>query len=193
LGAGLIGFILERYFSKRLAQAVLVALVLTAIPFTLLNRTRSLVPWNHVADVYHPRERLYFSDQHESIADANIAAAAAVRKLGCRDVAIDSYIESAVGNTPVSFYVYPMLALLHVDGETRTASYSGVNNRSSNYGGLESHRSPCAVICLDCARVPAKWSEYGGLGGKPLVFDYIVVFTTANAASDLTTRTRSGD
>lgn len=189
LGAGLVGVVLERYFNKRITHAFLILLVLAGISFALLNRTRSLVPWNRVADVYHPRDRLYFSDQHESIADANIAAAAAVKTLACQDVAIDSYVESAVGNTPVSFYVYPMLALLHVDGETRRAWYSGVNNRSSHYGDWESHRSPCAVICLGCARVSAKWAEYSSLGGKPLVFDYIVVFTTRNTTSDAVSHT----
>jgi hypothetical protein len=126
---------------------------------------------------------LYFSDQHEAIAPTNIAAAAAVRKLDCKEVAFDSYVESPVGDTPVSFYVYPMLALLHVDGDTRRAWYSGVNNRSIHYGDWENHRAPCAVICMDCARVPAKWAEYENMGRKPLVFDYIVVFAAQNETS----------
>lgn len=187
LGAGLIGFILERYFNQKLAQSILLILVLCAFPFALLNRTRSLVRWDKVSDVYHPREFLYFSDQHEANAETYVAAVAAVHKLNCKDVAIDSYIESqsAVGNTPISFYVYPMLALLHVDGDRQRVWYSGVDNQSRHYGDWKSHQTPCAVICLDCARVPAKWAEYKGMGGQPEVFDYIVVFNNGNQISDL--------
>ena len=169
LGAALIAFVLEQYFNKGLAQSLLLALILCGLPFALLNRTRSLIPWSRVADIYHPREFLYFSDLHEAIAGANIAAVAAVHRLDCKDIAIDSYIESAVGNTPISFYVYPVLALLRVDDDTQRVWYSGVNNRSSHYGGSESHRAPCAVICLDCARVPAKWAEYKDMDGQPQV------------------------
>jgi hypothetical protein len=54
-----------------------------------------------------------------------------------------------------------------------------VTNSTSRYSEQERHPMPCAVICLDCASVPAKWDEYRIVGGRASVFDYIVVFSAA--------------
>jgi hypothetical protein len=180
LGAALSGFVLERYFSRRLGNVVGILLLAYAVPFAIANHTRSLIPWSRVDDVYHPRSLLYFNDQHENVAQANIAAAEAVNGLDCGSVGIDSYLkDSAVKHSPKSLFVYPVLAMIHADGRTRSVWYMGVNNLTTRYANQSPHPAPCAVICLECARVPAKWAEYRNVGGRASVFDHIVVFSSS--------------
>jgi hypothetical protein len=89
-GAALAGVVLERAMPQRLASVIAAILVFYALPYAFLNRTRSLVRWAPVYDIYHSRDLLYFADTHEKYAAANIAAAE-INQLGCNAVAIDSY------------------------------------------------------------------------------------------------------
>jgi hypothetical protein len=180
LGAALTGSILEQRFARKVGTTIGFLLLVSALPFALLNHHRSLVRWSHGNDVYHPRSVLYFNDLHETLAPTYIAVADAVNKLNCGSIAFDSYINrSDLGEDPRSFFVYPLMELTHADGLTRSVWYSGVNNLTSRYSERDRHPAPCAVICLDCARVPAKWDEYRSVGGRASVFDYIVVFSAA--------------
>jgi len=184
LGAALAGLVFEKLLSQKWAAAAAAVLVLYAFPFALVNRTRSLVRWTPVADVYHPRDFLYFSDMHEKYAAANIAAAKEVNQLGCNAVAIDSYTTIPAGqivNSPVSFFVYPLLAMIDGNGSTRSVWYSGVVNWSSRYAGTQSHTAACAVVCFDCANVREKWDQYRAVGGRATIHDYIVVFSAKGA------------
>ena len=179
VGAVLIGILLDRYLSRKAATAVAVLLVLCAVPFAVANRTRSLVPWSRVENLYHPRDYQYFLDSHTTTASANIAAAQFVNTLTCDSVAIDVYLDHPVLDyTPRSIYVYPLLAQIHADGRTRSVWYTDVQNDTIRYA---SARTPCAVICLECARVPKKWQQYSKIGGRASVFDYIVVFSDKGA------------
>ena len=183
LGSALIGLVLARYFSPKKGTAVGILLIAYALPFAAVNRTRSLVPWNRVQSVYHPRSVLYFSDTHQQVAATNIAAAEAVDRLGCNDIAIDSYVEepsSKLKGGVRSFFVYPLLALIHADGRTRKVWYTGVQNLSSRYTEPKNHPAPCAVICLDCTRISEKWEEYQKSGMHGSAFDYIVVFVAGD-------------
>jgi hypothetical protein len=180
LGAALTGVILEKHFSRKAGTIIGFLLLVSALPFALLNHHRSLVRWSHGNNVYHSRSVLYFNDLHETLAPTYIAVADAVNKLDCGSIAFDSYVNSSdLGEDPRSFFVYPLMALIHADGQTRSVWYSGVNNLTSRYSERERHPAPCAVICLDCASVPAKWDEYRSVGGRASVFDYIVVFSAA--------------
>jgi len=180
LGSALAGLVLERNFSRRFATTVAFVLLLWALPFAIANRTRSLVPWNRLTHVYHPRQLLYFSDQHEMGAQAYIAAADSVNHLNCRQVAIDAYIEDpAIAHSPKSLYIYPLLALIHDDGTARSVWYTGVDNLTSKYADQHTHPAPCAVICLECTSVKKKWAEYQGTGERASVFDGIVIFSPA--------------
>jgi hypothetical protein len=207
LGSALVGMALEQYLPPKVGTMAGIALVAYALPFAVANRTRSLVPWNRVEDVYQPRSVLYFSDGHEEIASANIAAANAVNRLNCDNIAIDSYVPmpaAQLPRSPESFFVYPLLAMIHADGRARTVWYTGVHNWSARYAGQEHHPAPCAVICLECANVPRKWAEYRDVGGRASVFDYIVVFSSSGqvlnsqpgmglARSDAADTVQSGD
>ncbi len=182
IGAGLVGLLLERYVPKRTATAIAALLVLFAIPFAVANRTRSLIPWSRVENIYHPRDEQYFLDSHTAIAPANIAAARFVNQLSCSRVAIDVYLDHPVLDyTPRSMFVYPLMAQIHADGRTRSVWYTGVQNDTVRYATSE---TPCAVICLECARVQRKWDEYRKIGGRASIFDYIVVFTDQGAVAN---------
>jgi hypothetical protein len=179
VGAALVGVMLDRYFPRKTATAIVALLVLLAVPFAVANRTRSLVPWSRVENLYHARAYQYFLDSHTSIAPANIAVAQFVNQLSCDRVAIDTYLEHPVlALTPRSMYLYPLLAQIHADGRTRRVWYTGVQNDTVRYASTE---TPCAVICLECSRVPQKWAEYRMIGGHASVFDYIVVFADKGA------------
>jgi hypothetical protein len=179
VGAALIGILLDRYLPRKAATAAAVLLLLCAVPFAIANRTRSLVPWSRVENLYHPRDYQYFLDSHATIASANIAAAQFVNTLSCDRVALDVYLDRPVLDyTPQSMYVYPLLAQIHADGRSRSVWYTDVQNDTIRYA---SARTPCAVICLECARVPKKWQEYSKIGGRASVFDYIVVFSDKGA------------
>jgi len=182
LGSALIGFVVERYFPRQFGPVVALVLMAYVLPFALSNRIRSLLPWSGVEAVYQGRSALYFADMHTQHAAANIAAADAVTHLDCPNVAIDSYTAmpaSSIKNSPLSFYVYPILALIQQSGRTRRVWYTGVKNWSRRYMDRDHHSEPCAVICLECANVHEKWAEYSRVGGRASLFDYIVVFTFA--------------
>lgn len=180
LGAAFCGIILERAIPRKANILVAAILLLYAAPFVFLNRTRALLPWSRVTDVYHPRQELYFTDFHEEIAKANLGAADLIERLKCNNIGVDSYVSNPqFGHSPLSLYVYPILALIH-GGTARNVWYTGVNNISTRYEANQSHPKPCAVICLECAKVPAKWREYQSVG-RASVFDYIVVFSSAEA------------
>jgi hypothetical protein len=179
VGAALVGIMLDRYLPRKTATVVAALLVLCAVPFAIANRTRSFVPWSRVENLYHPRDYQYFLDSHTAIASANISAAAFVNQLACDRVAIDVYLEhSVLDYTPRSMYVYPLFAQIHADGRTRSVWYTDVQNDTIRYANTQ---TPCAVICLECARVPKKWEEYRQIGGRASVFDYIVVFSDKGA------------
>jgi hypothetical protein len=179
VGAALVGVMLDRYLPRKAATAIAALLILFAVPFAVANRTRSLVPWSRVENLYHRRAYQYFLDSHTAIAPANIAAAEFVNQLSCDRVAIDVYLEHPVLDyTPRSMYLYPLLAQIHADGRTRSVWYTGVQNDTIRYASTQ---TPCAVICPECARVPKKWEEYRKVGGRASVFDYIVVFADEGA------------
>jgi len=183
LGAALVGLVLERYLPRKAATATVALLILFAVPFAVANRTRSLIPWSRVENLYHPRAYQYFLDLHTEIAPANIAAAEFVNRLSCDRVALDVYLESpALTHNPRSMFVYPLLAQIHADGRTRSVWYTDVPNSTIRYANTQ---TPCAVICLECAQLPKKWEEYRKIGGRASVFDYIVVFSDKGSLPNL--------
>jgi len=187
LGAAVIGLVLDRYVPRSLGTAIAIVLILYAIPFAVMNRTHSFVRWHRVDDIYHPRAELYFSDQHETIAADEAALANAMNQAGCHNVAIDSYVEDPqVKLSPPSLYVYPMLALLHADGVTRKVWYTGVENRTIRYASQSPHPAACAVVCLDCAKIAAKWTRYQSSGSRAFAFGQDVLFISEPALAKST-------
>jgi len=176
LGSAIAGLVLEKYFSRKLAAFIGVVLISAGAIFALANRTRSLLPSSHEPDVYRERSYLYFADLHEADAAAHTAAAAAINKLNCEDIGIDSVLPKGLfRDSKGSLFVYPIIALIDPGGVSRTIRYTGVHNLTRRY---ESPRQePCAVICFNCSNLPEKWDEYRTIGGRASVFDNIVVFS----------------
>src|ERR1700730_1500931 len=182
LGSALIGLALEKYFPRSFVNTIAVLLLLLGTFLALNNRSRSLIPWSRVDDVYHPRAELYFTNEHESIAPANIAAADFVNHLDCRNIGIDSYLaDPEIKDGPESLFVYPLLALIHAGDGMQKVWYTGVDNLSSRYEKQQVHPTPCAVICLDCANYSEKSTEYSSIG-RASVFGNIVIFSPAAEA-----------
>ena len=116
----------------------------------------------------------------EEQAANDIALANAVNQLPCRDLAIDAY----TGKRSVDlkgeiypFFIYPIFALTHVDGFTKTAHYVDVDNLSAKYALASTGARPCAVICLDCTKAPVKWEEYKKDWADAQVFGRDIVFS----------------
>ena len=186
LGAVVTGLVLERYAARWVATLVAILMVTYALPCAAMNRIRSFVPIKPLDDIYHARSEMYFYDQHKPFIPTSLAAADAINRLDCGHIAIDSYTpEPIIRHSPRSFYIYPLLALIHVDGQSRRVRYSSVRNLTTRYEGEQDQAPACAVICFDCANIPQKWDEYRKIGGRAAVFDYIVVFSARGSMPNL--------
>jgi hypothetical protein len=182
LGSVVIAMTLSRYFPRRVVVAIAILLVTAGVMNASMNRFRSLIPVGRWLSAYGPRPMLYFAYENEYLAPSYIAAADAINKSGCKSVGIDSYTplsDPEITRAPDSFFTYPIFALIHADGRTRTAFFSGVHNLTERYAQTQPHPPACAVVCLYCAKVPAKWQEYRSLPNHS-VFENTVVFTSAN-------------
>jgi hypothetical protein len=179
LGAAITAVALSKYVSRRWVTAIAAVLVAWGLLNASINRFRSLVPFSHWETAYKPRPIMYFSYDNEYMAPSYIAAADEVNKSQCANVGIDSYTplsDHDIRRSPDSFFTYPILALIHADGRTRAAWFSGVHNLSAKYAASQPHPAACAIVCLDCAKTPAKWREYGNFQDQA-VFQDVVVFT----------------
>jgi 4-amino-4-deoxy-L-arabinose transferase-like glycosyltransferase len=173
LGCAVIGSVLVSRLPRWTFLVAALAL-LAALPYALSNQKRPLLDIRYFPGLgdrtpnifLASRDRLYFGDHHLYLADSYLAAARAVAASGCRDVGLDAF---------VLHYEYPMLALLHAGVGGPAVRYVGVQNRTAQYARA-SAPAPCAVICLGCALVHQKWTEYAGPGIVPLQFDRNVVF-----------------
>jgi 4-amino-4-deoxy-L-arabinose transferase-like glycosyltransferase len=187
VAAPLSGTVLELYFRRNLATVVAAALLLGALPYAFANRFRSLVPISSFATVYHGRNLLYFAEEHMNISDEYISTAKEIDRLACRNVAIDAYTPRAMSeitSTLPSWFDYPLFALLGADGVHRSVWYTGVHNLSAKYERDHPHPYSCAVVCLGCAKVGAKWDKYGPLSDHSSTFGSEVVFALKPPASE---------
>ena len=73
--------------------------------------------------------------------------------------------------------------MLHANGRTRKVWYSGVHNLTKRYAESQPQPAPCAIVCLDCAKAPAKWEEYRSFPNHR-IFENAVVFTEADTNLD---------
>ncbi len=181
LGAVVMAITLQRYIPRRFVAAIAILLVTAGMINASMNRFRSLIPVGRWLSIYGPRPMLYFAYENEYLAPSYIAAADVINKSGCKSVGIDSYTpltDPEITRAPESFFTYPVLALIHADGRARTSFFSGVHNLTQRYEHTQPHPAACAVVCLYCAKVPAKWEEYGSFPNH-FVFENTVVFTLA--------------
>ena len=186
LGGVIIAMVLVRYAPRKAVTAIAILLLTWGLLNASLNRFRSLLPVGRGLSAYGPRATMYFAYHNEYLAPSYIAAAATVNKTDCANVGIDSYTplsDPEIRHDPASFFTYPILALIHADGQTRTAWFSGVHNLTARYAAQQPHPPACAIICLDCAKAPNKWQEYGSFPNH-LIFEDAIVFTTVGNLHD---------
>lgn len=154
--AAIVGVLIERTIKSRLLVNALAALlVLNALPYLLSNSIRSVLRTKSFPTLSEPRAELYFADQHTALAADYLALAATINASKCHSAAIDAYLpapDSQIVNSPPAFYVYPLLAQLRIDGRSRTVRYIDVQNPTQRFAPSKPHASPCAIVCLSCAR-----------------------------------------
>lgn len=163
LFAPIVGLAAERLLSNRWAVVLGALLLLSCAPFVYLNKIRAFIPSSRVVDIYRPRADLYFADQHMAAAAGYEEMAAKVRATGCSDIAVDSYVsipDAQIQSSPESFFVYPLFALLHVDGQKIRVRYVGVQNLSARYERPGVAVPPCVIACLDCVDHPDAIQRY---------------------------------
>ena len=149
LGLAVMAVAVERSWPRFVVPFLAFLLLASAAPFVLLNSIRPLAPWIPTSIVREPRINSYFADSHRWWIHSYISAAEFVGASSCDSIGIDSSLED---------FDYPMLMLLGAGHTTRQVRYAGVENLTAKYARPDS-KAPCAVICLRCASVPAKWAE----------------------------------
>lgn len=179
LGASIIALTAERYLAPKLIVLLSITLIAIGLLNCSLNRYRSLIPLGSWVSIYAPRSMLYFAGDNERLASSSIAIANAVNDTNCGRMAIDSYTplsDPQLTDPPDSFFTYPVMALTHVDGQKRATWFTSVHNLSARYAENRPHAPACAVVCLDCAKVPAKLEEYAWLPHHE-IFGNSILFT----------------
>ena len=155
VAAAIIGNFIGRFDKQRILIAALsMLLILNALPYLLSNSIRSMLHTKDFPTIYEPRADLYFADQHTALAPEYLALAAAINASHCRAIAIDAYLpapDSEIINSPPAFFIYPLLAQLHIDGLTRTLRYVDVQNSTRRFALTKATAPPCAIVCLSCA------------------------------------------
>jgi 4-amino-4-deoxy-L-arabinose transferase-like glycosyltransferase len=181
LAAAFIALVMVRVLSEKVIAGLSLLLAILSAPFVLMHYARPLVPKSGLKDsiLLLPRDDVYFLDGHADYAPSFIAAAKAVTEEECSSIGLDANLLR---------FDYPMIALLSKDGKPRQISYVSVDNSTANYKPIS--KSPCAVVCLECAHSIEKWQEYSDSEPKPSVFESIVVFRYPQG---LPTRTSSAN
>jgi hypothetical protein len=158
LAAPLGAWVLDRLRPSWLALAPCVFFVMgTRLPL-LDNWTRPLM---------HATDRSYFNDMVQwNNRDSYLAAAAEIRRSGCKVVGID------INENQLE---YPLQALLH----GAFFEHTGVENPSARYADPHAPR-PCAIVCLDCAGNQKRLDLYREFG-PPLEFGKFLVYRPAEA------------
>jgi hypothetical protein len=167
LGMGLVGVVLERSWNRFVLSGVACLLLVSALPFAVFNSLRPVAPWPRASIFRQSRLESYFADSHDLSMSSYVSAAKFIESGECKSIGVDSSLED---------FDYPLYPLLNVGHSDRKVRYAGVRNLTLAYARFDS-KPPCAVICLRCAKAPAKWAEYKDLGGRASVFGEIVVFS----------------
>ena len=165
IGLSIAAVVAERAFPKIVTVIAAIVLLIFAMPFALQNTIRPLAPWKVTSLLRRPRLDFYFEEWQQSLEPSYRFAVAQIKRGSCRDIGIDSAMDDVE---------YPLLAMLRQASPDIAFRFYRMQNASSRYERIKT--PPCAVICLRCAAIPAKWAEYRSIGGKVSTFDEIAVF-----------------
>jgi hypothetical protein len=154
LAAATVGIAVERIATSRwLVVGFSSLLFVAATPYLLSNSTRSVLSTRGFPTIFLPRPDLYFGDQHMWLAATDLAMADAIKAKSCDRIALDAYMpipEAELVKSPPSYYVYPLLAQLKIDGTTRSVHYIDVKNPTKRFAPVNGTAPDCAVVCLAC-------------------------------------------
>jgi hypothetical protein len=148
-----------------MTDALGTALILAAIPATLLNETRPLMNRGGLSVLTTPRERLYFSAR-PSLFDSYRRAASLITESSCHNIGID---------IPGDGYEYPWMVLLGVKPGGRQIRYVGDETIPLR------DDSVCVVICMRCR--PLRFAGYQTKFGPPRTFETVAVFGPSSPAN----------
>jgi hypothetical protein len=165
LWSSVIGVVFERQFRRVMTDALGTALILAAIPATLLNETRPLMNRGGLSVLTTPRERLYFSAR-PSLFDSYRRAASLITESSCHNIGID---------IPGDGYEYPWMVLLGVKPGGRQIRYVGDETIPLR------DDSVCVVICMRCR--PLRFAGYQTKFGPPRTFETVAVFGPSSPAN----------
>jgi hypothetical protein len=166
LGLALVGVVIERAWPRWAVTCVAFLLLVSAVPFALLNSLRPLVPLMSTSILRESRVDSYFADSHQFWIDSYTSTSQFVSAGTCDRVGMDTSLED---------FDYPLFELLGAGHRNRKVRYTNVRNLTASFVRPESG-PPCVVICLRCANAPAKWAEYQAVGGRVSVFGEVAVF-----------------
>jgi 4-amino-4-deoxy-L-arabinose transferase-like glycosyltransferase len=180
MAAVLVGCVAERLLRRPWQVLSFCALLLfIAAPYLLSNSTRSILHTKGFPTIFEPRALLYFADQHSASAPAQIAMANAIKSRSCGHIALDAYLptpEPQIGMSPHSFYIYPFLAQLHIDGRSGFVRYINVQNPTQAFAATTPTSPPCAVVCLSC-RESNGFKSDASMGETHIFGDDELIFT----------------
>ncbi len=181
MAAAIVGITAERLLTRRWLILCLSALfVAAALPYLLSNSARSILNRKDCPTIFQDRATLYFGDNHTAQAPIVLAMADAIRRSGCGRIALDAYLpvpEPHIGMSPPSFYIYPLLAQLGIDGRTHFVHYINVQNPTKDFAPRGPTPPDCAVVCLSCKLSNGRKSD-AAMGETHLFGNTELVFTS---------------
>ena len=152
LGASVLGIAIPLIVRPAVATSLALLLLLATVPFLFSNSLRSFLPSNRNFVLRAPKEALYFADDFQGWQEpAHVLAAEEIARSGCREVGIDSMLQT---------WVYPMMVLIRERLPDPHFQYAGVHNLSVKYANSLQRPRPCAIVCLGCMGVREKRVEY---------------------------------
>ena len=179
MAAVLVGCAAERLLPRPWQVLGFAALFLViATPYLLSNSIRSILHTKGFPTIFEPRQLLYFANEHSAEASSQIALAHAIDASHCSHIGLDAYLpvpEPEIGMSPHSFFIYPLLAQMHIDGSSRFIRYVNVQNPTQAFAATTSTATPCAIVCLSCRQSNGRKSD-ASLGETHVFGDDELVF-----------------
>ncbi|WP_263374785.1 phospholipid carrier-dependent glycosyltransferase [Granulicella aggregans] len=179
MAAVLVGCTAERILRRPWQVFGFAALLLVIVaPYLLSNSIRSILHTKGFPTIFEPRQLLYFANEHSAEASSQIALAHAIDASHCSHIGLDAYLptpEPEIGMSPPSFFIYPLLAQLHIDGRSRFLRYINVQNPTQTFAAATSTTPPCAIICLSCRQSNGRKSD-ASMGDTHIFGDDELVF-----------------
>ncbi|MGA2890877.1 MAG: glycosyltransferase family 39 protein [Terracidiphilus sp.] len=163
-----VALVLVQFLSRKTIRVAMFLSLILAVPEATMNSMRPWVNLHEHAETLSalPRDRTYFLDKHQYLAESFIQAAQAPEVKDCRFVGIDATL---------LHFEYPMMALIKEGSTEHRFQYLSVTNPTIAYGKADIP-VPCVVVCLGCAGSAEKLHKYGE-NPRTESFGEVVIFS----------------